>query len=209
MKKYWTFYSTMQEDFDVNELNLGYYGKFADDFEKIPFGSTIQQMLSVHTHEGKKVLDIGSGPGALGIFLEGEGYCVTCLEPSKEMATRCRQKGLKVIQNTLDGLEVDEEFDVVLAVSSLIHVPKVKVVDQVQKIYYLMNQTGIFIISMLLGEGEGLTDPLNRGHDRYFNYFKESELVEMFESTGFSILEFKKIEVKKMNSFFGVYVLRK
>ena len=148
---------------DFESLTVDYYDKFADDFEKIPFDKTIQELFTAYSLKQEKkninVLDIGSGPGTLANWIKHAGYQVTCLDPSKVMIGRCKQKGLGTIQSTLNNLESNQQFHIILAISSLIHVSKADFRDHIKKIYHLLKPSGLFIISMLLGEGEGCEDP--------------------------------------------------
>ncbi len=198
---------------DFNFSTIDYYDKFADDFEKIPFDKTIQDLFTTYSPKTEKgcinVLDVGSGPGSLANWINHAGYQVTCLDPSKEMVRRCKQKGLIAIQGSLDDLKTDQQFHTILAISSFIHVPKADFRDHIKKIYSLLSPSGLFFISMLLGEGEGCEDPLEKGVKRYFSYINNSDLVKIFTEELFSVLEVKKIEVKKMNKCFDIYVLKK
>ncbi len=188
---------------------MEYYNRFADDFEKVPFEEILPSFFLKHTSSLPicPVLDVGSGPGAWGKWLSDRGYDVTCLDPSEQMVKRCKAKGLKTIQGTQEEVEFTDTFPIIFALSSLIHVPKKYIENSIRTIAELLDSEGIFIISMLVGEGEKIEDPLNRGSKRYFNYFKEEELKSIFQSMNFSILDNVTVENEKMNKTFVLYAL--
>lgn len=196
---------------DLHSETVDYYDKFADDCEKIPFGDTLTNMFCTHvpgTHK-LKVLDIGSGPGNLAKWISQQGHHVTCLDPSKEMVKRCKEKKLHAINGTLENLEIDQQFDIVLAISSLIHIPKSVFRNQIHKIVDLLSPSGLFFISMLLGDGETYEDPLHKGTLRHFSYFTKEELNTIFAKENFAILETIEIKGMQMNKPFVLYLLKK
>ena len=190
---------------------ISYYDQFADDFEKIPFGDGLTNMFTTHVPQSPNlhVLDIGSGPGNLAEWISGQGHLVTCLDPSKEMVKRCKEKKLQAIVGTLDNLQVDQQFDIVLAISSLIHIPKIIFGDQIHKIVNFLSPSGLFFISMLVGDGEKYEDPLDKGADRHFSYFNKEELETTFRKEDLTILESKEIGGRQMNKTFALYLLKK
>jgi len=194
-----------------SKITTDYYNQFSGDFAKIPFKETLLPFFSKHTSNPPicRVLDVGSGPGALAKWISDQGHEVTCLDPSIEMVKSCKEKGLHAVQGTLEDTKFDQEFQIVLAISSLIHVSKSDIENHMQIISKLLDSEGIFFISMLLGEGEKMEDPLKKGSDRYFNYFQETELEAIFRRAGLATVEKIAVESKKMNKKFALYALKK
>ena len=135
---------------------------------------------------GNSFLDIGSGPGALAKWLIKKDFFVTCLEPAKEFAAKATKRGLKVHTTTIQNFSSELQYDNILAISSLIHVPKVELPLQINKISKLLKPNGKFFVLFIEGEGEGLEDPTNRGKLRFFAKWKESEIDKLFFSTSYS-----------------------
>ena len=102
------------------------------------------------------MLDIGSGPGALAAWISQQGYEVECIEPARKMAEKAKKRGLHVHTTTLQKFETDTKFDIILAISSLIHISKAEMPDQMRKIALLLNPGSLFFASMLIGEKESL-----------------------------------------------------
>lgn len=102
---------------------------------------------------------------------------------------------------------MEQKFDYVLAISSLIHIPRVEMPLQMRKISKLLEKEGLAFVSFIEGVGEGYEDPTNKGKMRYFSKFSETELKETL-GLYFSIIEVHKIEVRKMNQLFLIFVLK-
>ena len=72
----------------------------------------------------KKILEIGAGTGALASWIKEKGAEILCLDPSKEMIKRCQEKKLSCVQMPIENFETNQKFDGIIAISSLIHLPK-------------------------------------------------------------------------------------
>lgn len=187
------------------EKNRQYYQKFASDFEKIPFNPLIQDLVDKYAKTPASILDVGSGPGALAKELQAAGFEVTCLDPVREMIDRCQEKGLKTILGTIESVEL--QYHMVLAISSLIHVPESEFLANLKLIREKLLPEGKLIISMLIGEGEHYEDPLKKGSERYFRYYSQDVLRSHFLLNGFRIVEEYERESGRMQKHFAVYVL--
>ncbi|MES2199050.1 MAG: hypothetical protein V4489_02645 [Chlamydiota bacterium] len=130
---------------------------------------------------------------------------MTCLEPAIELAKKAESKGLKVYPTTIQNFQEKKQYDSIIAISSLIHVPKAELPLQIEKIIQLLKPDGIFFMSFIEGEGEGIEDPTKVGRVRYFAKWKEEEL-ECLLSPYFDFLESHKIYNKKMDRTFFLRV---
>jgi SAM-dependent methyltransferase len=69
-----------------------------------------------------RLLDIGSGQGAIALTAQRLGWNVTCVEPSPSFAVSLRERGLDVQENTLENLSLPEcSFDAVILSAVLEH----------------------------------------------------------------------------------------
>lgn len=192
----------------ITDVNNEFYNSSGNSFDKIPFDSTLTNLLLKHGG-GQEVLEIGSGPGALAYWLVEHGYRVTCIEPAEELSKQAQEKGLKVYTTTIQEFETNHQYDNVVAISSLIHVPKADLPLQIQKIFRLLKPQGKFFVSFIEGEGEGFEDPTRIGKLRYFSNWSEMELDNLL-SPNFVLLEEHKIYNQKMdrNFLLRVYVAK-
>ena len=195
---------------DIDAINAEFYHHSGDKFETFPhpFEILLPQLLEKYL-KGHTILDIGSGPGALAVWLRDKGYEVICVEPSKRLAKRASQKGFKVYPLTFQKFETEEKFDCVVAISSLIHIPKRDLPTQLSKISKLLNPQGLFYVSFLEGEDEGFADPSKEGKVRFFAKWTETVLNSLTKSD-FHLLESHKIALPKLELMFilNVYALK-
>lgn len=195
---------------DHDKLNKDFYNTAADKFDKIPFSDLLPNFFLKHASrypEGA-VLDIGSGPGAFAAWISQQGYAVQCIEPANRMAEKAKERGLKVYTTTLQNFEKDEKFDIIVAISSLIHISKAEMPAQIKKIGLLLNPGGLFFVSMLIGESESLEDPTKSGQMRYFNRYSEQEFLALVQPY-FNLIEKHRILSKQMNKEFMLAVYEK
>ena|ERR1700722_1115805 len=195
---------------DIDAINAEFYQHSGDKFERFPhpFEDLLPKLLKKHL-KGHTILDIGSGPGGLAVWLRDKGYEVTCVEPSKRLAESASQKGFKVYPLTFQNFETEEKFDCIVAISSLIHIPKHDLPTQLSKIAKLLNPQGLFFVSFLEGEGEGFADPSKEGRIRFFAKYTETVLNSLTKSD-FHLLESHKIALPKLDLTFllNVYALK-
>lgn len=137
--------------------------------------------------KGKKVLDLGSGPGRGALLLKKAGLEVICLDASKEMVKRTRKLGFRSILADFREIPFPENtFDGVWAYTSLLHVSKKEAMEVIRKIKFLLKPRGIFLIGMIEGEFEGdIERDSMPGIKRHFSFYSEDELRRMVESCGF------------------------
>jgi 2-polyprenyl-3-methyl-5-hydroxy-6-metoxy-1,4-benzoquinol methylase len=194
---------------NMDIVNNEFYNAFSYVFDDIPFEDDLLDLFTKNVPKEKsEILEIGSGPGALAFWIEGKGHQVTCLEPAEKPAEKAREKNLKVLQMRFQDYHADQKFDSVVAISSLIHIPRSEMPTQIKRISEFLNPKGVAFFSFIEGQGEGYEDPTGKGKNRFFSKFTENELNELL-LPHFSLVEKRKIEVKVMNKFFFLLVLKK
>ena len=119
------------------------------------------------------------------------GHHLTCIEPAEKPAGKAREKGLNVFQTRFQDFPVSQKYDVVLAISSLIHIPRSEIPSQMQKMSQLLKGNGIAFVSFIEGDSEGYEDPTGKGKNRFFSKFTQEELNALL-SPLFSIIEIQK-----------------
>ncbi|CRX37908.1 class I SAM-dependent methyltransferase [Estrella lausannensis] len=192
----------------IDKINAEFYNNNEEAFDKIPFDPLLPEILKRH-FLGRRVLEIGSGGGALALWLKENCNCSLVLcEPAEKLALKARSKGLDVHTSSIQNFQSDEKFDSALAISSLIHVPKEELPAVIHKIHGLLEDKGLFVVSFIEGTGDGFEDPTKAGRDRYFALYTEAELAPLF-SPHFNELETHRIFNKKMNRHFLLKVFKR
>lgn len=167
---------------EIDELNCRCYNVKADYWDRFPFPEHLPKLLWQHykAELGNKVLDVGAGTGQVAGYLKESGFDVTCLDPSPEMVRRCREKGLKTFQTTLQAFETDEKFGMVIAILSLIHIPKHEFGRQIDKIFRCLEPEGLFILSLLKGNSEKVEEH-GSDYPRFFARYSPEEVRSQLE----------------------------
>lgn len=191
-----------------DRLNNAYYDAFPDIFDVIPFEDVLLDLFLKYVPNQSDIVEIGSGAGALALWLKDQGHKVICVEPAEIPAEKARKKNLTVVQTRIQDFHTDQKFNSVVAISSLIHVPLSEMPMVIKKISDLLTPSGIAIFSFIEGEGEQVEDPTEHGKDRFFAKLSESDLQELINPY-FMFREMKKIEVPVMKQFFFLMVLQK
>lgn len=192
---------------DIDKINSEFYNSQVDSFDKIPFDPILKELLLQYA-KGQNVLEIGSHAGALAEWLKMQGFEVLCVEPAEGPANKAKAKNLNVIRTTIQQFKTDQLFDVCLAISSLIHVPKQELASQIEKIFQFLKPGGLFIVSFIEGDEEGFEDPTTSGRLRFFSRWSLNALEKML-LPHFQILELKTIDNKKMDRTFFLFVCKK
>lgn len=187
-------------------INQKCYDNQPDLWNRFPFESFLPAILTKYypTGQNKKVLDIGSGNGVLAEWLIKRDFDVLCVDPSPVMVDRCRRKGLTTLQTTIQNYSPKDKFDLILAILSLIHVPKAEFSNQVRKIASAIDKEGVFILAMIEGNSECLKETAS-GYPRFFANYTKKEILDQVEGL-FELLDYR--EVRGATNYM-VFVFRK
>ncbi len=168
------------------------YDAFPDSFDR-KFQEHFDSHVKKNADEflkflkGRKILDLGCGPGNHAAYFKQKGFDVLCLDLSDEMLKLCRKKGLKAIKMDIEDLSFpDGSFDGIWAYASLLHVPKGKAPEVIAKLYKMLVPGGILAVALKEGEGERLeANEKYPGTERLFAYYTDPEIREIFSSFRF------------------------
>jgi SAM-dependent methyltransferase len=98
---------------------------------------------------GGRLLDVGAGSGELGVALEARGWKVVGLEPSANACRQGRERGLEMVEGTLetaDLAELGSEYDAVVFQHSLEHV--LDPAEDLARARGLLRQRGLLVVSL-------------------------------------------------------------
>ena len=93
----------------MDNVTRALYEKYAYMFEeqdkRYPFNDFIDDAdIFMRFLQGKKILDLGSGPGRDSQFFKERGLNPLCLDISQEMIKLCQEKGLETQVGDLEKL---------------------------------------------------------------------------------------------------------
>lgn len=144
--------------------------------------------------QGRRILDVGSGPGRDGLLLQNMGFSVTCLDASSSMIALCRTRGLKAtLGNFADIPFPDESFDGAWAYTSLLHIRRAEIGDALLEMRRILKQDGILGIGMIEGNTEEYRENMGVNSPRLFTYYSKIELENLLHINGFDILSFEQL----------------
>lgn len=193
---------------DYKQETIRTYDAYADVFDQ-KFGRHFAERVHDHVDRfisvlsGPRVMDLGSGPGNHAVYFKDAGLDVFCVDLSKGMVDRCRSKGLQAEVGDIENLSFDDEsFDGIWAYASLLHVPKEKLPDVVERLRCLLKPNGILGIAVKEGEGEGYVEEPEKypGMKRWFTLFSEEDVRRVFHR-GFRCLDASRQNVKNKYIF--------
>ena len=186
---------------DYKEINLNSYNKNAAvfseyfkgllDLERRPEFKKFISFLN-----GKRILDLGCGGGNHALWFKEQGLNVSCVDFSEKMIEMCKEKGLNAQLMDIEDLKFEENsFDGIWAVTSLLHVPKDKISNVVDKLSSILRKKGIIYVVVKEGEGEEfIPDKQNHETKRFFSFWNKEEFLKIFKDK-FNLIEFEKNKV--------------
>ncbi len=163
---------------EIDRVNKACYDNCADIWDRFPFPEAIPKFVQKYytPNLGNNVLDVGSGTGILAKWLLDQGFNVLCLDPSSEMVRRCQEKGLRTQQGSLQDYRSKDQFGMIFAILSLIHIPKTAFSSQIKKLADSLSPGGILFLAMLEGQGEGFFE--GQKYPRFLSFYSTDEVKE-------------------------------
>lgn len=138
--------------------------------------------------KGGRVLDLGCGTGRDTQAILDDGFDVTAIDGSPEMAAEAEKRiGRSVMVMLFGDMTFDRCFDGIWASASLLHVPRAGLPDVLRRVHVALKPGGWLEAGFKSGGTEG-RDSLGR----YYNYLNADELEPLFRGAGsWSSLELK------------------
>ncbi len=131
---------------------------------------------------GKRILDLGSGPGHDAAFFRENGLEPVCVDLSPSMVARCEERGLEAHVMDAERLSFPPgSFDGVWACASLLHLRKERLGSLFRKLHQLLKDGGVLYLCLKEGSGEGFEG--GGSGRRYVAYWREEELRALLQSS--------------------------
>lgn len=164
----------------MNNKTLDFY---AENAAKYVSHGTVNPRLSSflqHVPAGGTILELGTGSGVDAKAMLTAGFCVDATDGSRELADEAEKLlGQPVRQMLFTELDADQAYDGIYASASLLHASRVDLPDIISRIHRALKIGGCVWASFKGGQHEGLD-----GLGRYYNYLSESELKQLWSSSG-------------------------
>lgn len=163
----------------------------------------------LRANKSKLILDLGSGPARDAPYFRDNGFEIVCVDLSREMAGICAEKGLVTAIMDIERLGlIDNSFDAVWAMNSLLHIPKSKFEAVLSDIKRILRPGGLFYLGMYGGHDfEGIWEDDFYTPKRFFSFYTDEDLKEI-ASRHFEIVEFNTIPQAGRTTDFQSVILR-
>ncbi len=128
--------------------------------------------------KGRLILDLGSGPGREAQYFYELGYKIICSDFSRTALEFCMDKGINSVLNDMENPSFKERsFDGIWAHNSIIHLPKIRIKENIGKIYHLTKSKGVIYFGIKEGNFEGYEE-LERypGEKRFVALYEDDEM---------------------------------
>ncbi len=176
------------------------YNKIAEDWFKDHIEDTwwyegTDKFISLLSRNAT-VLDIGCGTGVKSKYLSNKGFKVTGMDFSEKMIEIAKKEVPNVDFVVGDIYELDSyknKFDAVFAQAVLLHIPKQKVLEILEKFKNKLNPNGILYLAVKEikdGVESEVFKENNYGYEyeRFFSYFTLFEIKEYIEKLGLKLV---------------------
>lgn len=140
-----------------------------------------------------RLADIGAG---FGLFLDEmkalwPGSDIVAIEPSIDMAKICRDKGLSVLESTIEEIDPSVKFDLLTAFELFEHLHDPAAF--IETVYEHLNPGGCFFLTTLNGLGFDIQLMWERAKSVYpphhLNFFNPGSMETLLKRKGFEIVE--------------------
>jgi ubiquinone/menaquinone biosynthesis C-methylase UbiE len=151
-----------------------------------------------HHIVGKKLLDLGCGPGIDSYEFAKRGFEVTGIDYSEEMIKKAKElrkqdyvpEFIVGDMYQLDRLFHENEFDAVWANKSLLHIPEDSIQDVLLQIYKITKPQGMVFVSLKEGVQGTRTvkeENYSKEIEREFTFWEEENFIRVCEDAGYAI----------------------
>lgn len=138
---------------------------------------------------GKKILDVGCGPGRDAKYLSEKGLRVTGIDLSKNLLSIAAKKAPKAefLQMDMADLNFTENaFEGIWACASFLHVPKKEAGRVLEGFNRVLKPGGLIFIGVKEGEDEKII------YGKFFSFYHQEEIISLLRSANFEIKEASK-----------------
>ncbi|MHA4843884.1 class I SAM-dependent methyltransferase [Flavitalea antarctica] len=189
------------EEFYKHSKNYEYWNKFIFPAsenarrEKI-FVPRVDETIKFCQKYGIKtnsLLEIGAAFGTFCVEMKCRNFFdrIVAIEPTPGLARTLREKGIEVIEDVVENIEIEaEKFDVVVNFEVIEHI--FSPAAFIRHCHRFLKKGGLFLITCPNGKGfdfEVLGEKCNSLDHEHLNYFNPVSLGILLKASGFEILE--------------------
>ncbi len=179
-----------------NKMAKGYDEETANFWEIFP-RTFLDEFIKL---SGKKIIDIGSGPGRDGLLIKQAGKEIICIDASGEMIRLSFDNGLESVLASFDNLPFENNsFDGAWSYTSLLHTPKKLISTPLQEIFRVLKPSGIFALGLIEGKTEEYKESSGVNMPRWFSFYQKEEIENLCKQNGFELIHFETFKPRSKN----------
>lgn len=149
---------------------------------------------------GKKIINVGSGPGRDGLLLQQADKEVICVDASEAMIKLSSKRGFESVLAEFDTLPFENEsFDGVWSYTALLHIPKKSIDNPLEEIFRVLKPSGIFALGLIEGDAEEYKESSGIDMPRWFSFYQEEEVTDLCMKHGFELVYFETFKPRSKN----------
>ncbi|HCC06646.1 MAG TPA: SAM-dependent methyltransferase [Clostridiales bacterium] len=138
--------------------------------------SSITSVFEKYLKQGDSILDLGCGSGRDSKYFNEQGYNVTPLDYSENLAKLTEiYTGLKVEVMDMRDMKYKEQFDAIFS-AGMMHIKKDEIKYILEKCFDALKSNGVFYLTFKYGNKEEIID------GRFFNFYTEETLIKLLDS---------------------------
>lgn len=171
------------------------YNKYAKVYADRHADKVLQFQLNdfLSNLEGKKILDVGCGPGRDVQYFKDEGYDVLGIDVSDGLLAEAKARCPDCSFQKMDMLELslpEDSFDGIWMMASLADVPKNSVSKALENLHKILKSNGVIYIAVKEGDGEKLIEKKQYDNSpRFYSFFRKQELEDCLKKANFKVIK--------------------
>jgi len=179
-----------------NKMAREYDDETVDFWEQFP-RTFLDKFIEL---SGKKIADVGSGPGRDGLLLQQAGKDVICIDASESMVKLSSERGLHSVLAVFDNLPFENcSFDGVWSYTALLHTPKKSIDTPLEEISRILKHSGIFALGLIEGNTEEYKESSGVDMPRWFSFFQKDEIINLCNNHNFELIYFETFKPRSKN----------
>lgn len=179
---------------DTNKKTINAYEVSIDQYIKnTPSrrGAVVEHWINASLEElplDAAIFEIGSAFGRDAKYIEDKGFIIEKTDATQGFVDILMKSDQSAHLFNLVTDELVGEYDLILANAVLLHLNSEETKHAVRKIFNALKTDGKFALTLKEGEGEAWQTNKEMA-PRFFNYWRENEIVALLKSAGFTAVD--------------------
>jgi SAM-dependent methyltransferase len=179
---------------NYDPVATAYANRFIDELSHKPFDCKMLDWLAEKVNGLGPICDMGCGPAQVARYLHQRRHAVVGVDLSAEMVREAQRLNPEFPIRQGDMLALagiaDESFGGVAAFYSLIHIPRLAVVQALRELKRVLQPRGVLLVTFHIGsEIRHLDELLGKPVSLDFLFFEVDEMKAYLTAAGFELTE--------------------